>query len=427
MKAIFSRIGKFFLAIGKLINFTRKFVLNILFVLIIGAIIFALTDDDKTTDDTEPSALVLNLAGPIVEQKNYDNPLDSVMSEALGKPDVQQNVLFDVVETIRAAATDNDITGLVLNLKGMSETSLTKLRYIAKAIEEFKAAGKPVYAYGDNYSQSQYYLASYADKVFLSPDGGVMLTGYGTYTLYYKSLLAKLDVTTHVFRVGTYKSFVEPYIRDGMSAAAKEANTVWLTQLWGAFSDDVAKNRKIKPQTLTPNIDEFVTQLKSVNGDFAQLSKKLGLVDSLVTRDQMNQYLIDTFGANDKHSFKHINYYDYQHLLVDNQKPSPNKVAVIIVSGAIVDGQSSQGSAGGDTIASLLNKARFDKQVKSVILRVDSPGGSAFASEIIRNQVDALKRAGKPVVVSMSSVAASGGYWISSSADEIIADRKSVV
>ncbi|PSV98665.1 signal peptide peptidase SppA [Photobacterium iliopiscarium] len=426
MKAIFSRIGKFFLAIGKLINFTRKFVLNILFVLIIGAIIFALTDDDKTTDDTEPSALVLNLAGPIVEQKNYDNPLDSVMSEALGKPDVQQNVLFDVVETIRAAATDNDITGLVLNLKGMSETSLTKLRYIAKAIEEFKAAGKPVYAYGDNYSQSQYYLASYADKIFLSPDGGVMLTGYGTYTLYYKSLLAKLDVTTHVFRVGTYKSFVEPYIRDGMSAAAKEANTVWLTQLWGAFSDDVAKNRKIKPQTLTPNIDEFVTQLKSVNGDFAQLSKKLGLVDSLVTRDQMNQYLIDTFGANDKHSFKHINYYDYQHLLVDNQKPSPNKVAVIIVSGAIVDGQSSQGSAGGDTIASLLNKARFDKQVKSVILRVDSPGGSAFASEIIRNQVDALKRAGKPVVVSMSSVAASGGYWISSSADEIIAQPTTI-
>lgn len=426
MKAIFSRIGKFFLAIGKLINFTRKFVLNILFVLIIGAIIFALTDDDKSTDTTEPSALVLNLSGPIVEQKNYDNPLDSVMSEVLGKPEVQQNVLFDIVEAIRAAATDKDIIGLVLNLKGMSETSLTKLRYIAKAIEEFKASGKPVYAYGDNYSQSQYYLASYADKVFLSPDGGVMLTYYGTYTLYYKSLLAKLDVTTHVFRVGTYKSFVEPYIRDGMSTAAKEANTVWLTQLWGAFSDDVAKNRHIKPQTLTPNIDEFVTQLESVNGDFAQLSKKLGLVDSLVTRDQMTQYLIDTFGANDKHSFKHISYYDYLPLLVDDQQPSPNKVAVVIVNGAIVDGKSSQGSAGGDTIASLLNQARFDKQVKSVILRVDSPGGSAFASEVIRNAVDALKRAGKPVVVSMSSVAASGGYWISSSANEIIAQPTTI-
>ncbi|WP_318459024.1 signal peptide peptidase SppA [Photobacterium leiognathi] len=426
MKAIFTGIGKIFGAIWKLINFTRKFILNLIFLVIVGAIIFAFNSDDESADKPEASALVLDLSGPIVEQKNYDNPLDGIVSNVMGQPPVEQNVLFDIVEAIRTAATDSSITGLVLNLKNMPETSLTKLRYIAKAIQEFKASGKPVYAYGGHYSQSQYYLASYADKIFMSPDGGVMLTGYGTYTLYYKSLLEKLDVTTHVFRVGTYKSFVEPYIRDGMSAAAKEANTVWLDQLWGAYTSDVAKNRNIDSATLTPETDNFIEQLTAVNGDFAQLSKKMGLVDELVTRPQLSQTLIKAFGDNGEHSFKQISYYDYLSMLVDDQEPSKNKVAVVVASGAIVDGKSSQGTAGGDTIAGLLRKARFDKDVKSVILRVDSPGGSAFASEVIRNEVDALKEAGKPVVVSMSSVAASGGYWISSSASKIIAQPTTI-
>lgn len=426
MKTIFKGIGAFFRAIWKLINFTRKFVLNLMFFVIVGAIIVALSDSQEGAEKPDASPLVLNLSGPIVEQKNYDNPVDSIISDAMGQPPIEQNVLFDIVETLRSAATDNAITGLVLNLQNMPETSLTKLRYIAKAIEEFKAAGKPVYAYGGHYSQSQYYLASYADKIFMSPDGGVMLTGYGTYTLYYKSLLEKLDVTTHVFRVGTYKSFVEPYIRDGMSAAAKEANAVWLDQLWSAYTQDVANNRDINVKTLTPEMATFIEQLKAVNGDFALLSKKMGLVDALVTRKEWNRYLTDTFGTGKNNNYKQISYYDYRTLLTNKPMPSKNKVAVVIASGAIVDGKSSQGSAGGDTIAHLLRQARFDNDVKSVILRVDTPGGSAFASEVIRNEVDALKEAGKPVVVSMSSVAASGGYWISSSADKIIAQPTTI-
>ncbi|HIF9330490.1 signal peptide peptidase SppA [Photobacterium damselae] len=427
MKTIFKGIGRVCKAIWNLLSFTRQLILNLIFLILVGALFFAFYQGDKDTEtQPQPGALVLDLSGPIVEQKDPVNPVDSLLSEAMGKEPQQENVLFDIVEAIRAASGDNDIKGLVLNLQNMPETSLTKLRYIAKAITDFKQSGKPVYAYGDNFSQSQYYLASYADKVFMSPDGAILLTGYGSYTLYYKSLLEKLDVTTHVFRVGTYKSAIEPYIRDNMSDAAKEANTVWLNQLWQAYTSDVAKNRNIDAAELTPKLPDFIAALKSVDGDFAKLSVKLGLVDSLMTHPEMTQEFEKTFGTDQDHNFNQISYYDYLASLTDINVPSKNKIAVVIASGAIIDGPQRPGTTGGDTTAELLREARFDNNVKAVILRVDSPGGSAFASELIRNEVDALQKAGKPVVVSMSSVAASGGYWISSSADKIIANPTTI-
>ncbi|HIF9070715.1 TPA: signal peptide peptidase SppA [Photobacterium damselae] len=427
MKTIFKGIGRVCKAIWNLLSFTRQLVLNLIFLILVGALFFAFYQGDKDTEtQPQPGALVLDLSGPIVEQKDPVNPVDSLLSEAMGKEPQQENVLFDIVEAIRAASGDNDIKGLVLNLQNMPETSLTKLRYIAKAITDFKQSGKPVYAYGDNFSQSQYYLASYADKVFMSPDGAILLTGYGSYTLYYKSLLEKLDVTTHVFRVGTYKSAIEPYIRDNMSDAAKEANTAWLNQLWQAYTSDVAKNRNIDAAELTPKLPDFIAALKSVDGDFAKLSVKLGLVDTLMTHPEMTQEFEKTFGTDQDHNFNQISYYDYLASLTDINVPSKNKIAVVIASGAIIDGPQRPGTTGGDTTAELLREARFDNNVKAVILRVDSPGGSAFASELIRNEVDALQKAGKPVVVSMSSVAASGGYWISSSADKIIANPTTI-
>ncbi|MDO6499623.1 signal peptide peptidase SppA [Photobacterium sanguinicancri] len=427
MKMLFKGIGKIFRALWKLLSFTRQLILNLFFLAFVGIIIFAFTQGTEEPVQATKSALVLDLAGPIVEQRSIISPVDQLTSNALGRPQVQENVLFDIVDTIRHASTDNNITGLVLNLKDMAGTNLTKLRYIAKAINEFKEAGKPVYAFGDNFSQSQYYLASYADKVFMSPDGGVLLTGYGSYTLYYKSLLDKLDVNTHVFRVGTYKSFVEPYTRDSMSDAAREANTAWLNQLWGAYTQDVAANRQIEASALSPELDDFVKQLKAVNGDFAKLTLNMGLVDELVSRPLLLQKLVDAFGSDDNDSFKQISYYDYMPTVMPAELPSSNKIAVVVASGAIVDGDGrQQGTIAGDTTAAMLRDARLDDNVKAVILRVDSPGGSAFASEVIRNQVDALKQAGKPVVVSMSSLAASGGYWISSSADKIIAQPTTI-
>ncbi|MEJ2763254.1 signal peptide peptidase SppA [Photobacterium sp. MCCC 1A19761] len=426
MKVIFKGIGKLFRALWRLISFTRQLILNLLFLAFAGLLIFAFYPSEEKPALPEKAALVLDLSGPIVEHRAHTNPIDEFAGSALGQPPVQENVLFDIVDSIRAASTDNHITGLVLNLQDMSETNLTKLRYIAKAIQEFKQAGKPVYAVGDSYKQSQYYLSSYADKVFMSPDGAVLLTGYGSYSLYYKSLLEKLDVNTHVFRVGTYKSFVEPYTRDSMSDEAREANTAWLNQLWDAYTRDVANNRKIDPAMLTPELDDLITRLEALGGDFAKLSLEMGLVDELVNRPVLNQKLIDQFGKDEDDHFNQISYYDYLSTVDNRDLPSENKVAVVVASGAIVDGQQHQGTIGGDSTAALLREARLDDDIKAVILRVDSPGGSAFASEVIRNEVDALKLAGKPVVASMSSLAASGGYWISASASKILAQPTTI-
>ena len=428
MKGLFHFISKCFQAIWKLLSFTRQLVLNLFFLAFIGVIAFTFlsTDDIQQDQTVEKKALILDLSGPIVEESKFREPLERVTADLLGSQRSQENVLFDIVDTIRYAAKDDNVSGLVLHLKEMNETSLTKLRYIAKAINTFKASGKPVYAIGDYYNQSQYYLASYADKIFMAPDGAVLLRGYGAYTLYYKDLLEKLNVSTHVFRVGTYKSAVEPYLRNDMSDAAKESTSAWLTQLWDAYLGDVSTNRQIDAKTLTMPMDQFIAKLTALNGDLSQMTVELGLVDKLATRQEVRKDLITEFGPNGYDSFKQISYYDYLPQVHPSIIPDAKDIAVVVASGAIMDGTQRQGTVGGDSTAALLRQARDDDNVKAVVLRVDSPGGSAFASEIIRNEVDALQEAGKPVVISMSSVAASGGYWISASADKIIAQPTTI-
>ncbi|TON42620.1 signal peptide peptidase SppA [Vibrio parahaemolyticus] len=422
MKKLFKFIGLIFKGIWKSITFIRLALANLLFLLMIAVFYFAFTYTGEGRPVIEKeSALVMNLSGPIVEQRGYVNPMDSVAGSLLGNEMPKENVLFDIVDTIRYAKDDTKVSGLVLALRDLPETNLTKLRYIAKALNEFKASGKPVYAVGDFYNQSQYYLASYADKVYMAPDGGVLIKGYSAYSMYYKTLLEKLDVSTHVFRVGTYKSAIEPFIRDDMSDAAKESATRWVTQLWSAFVDDVTTNRNINAKVLNPTMEELLAEMKSVDGDLAQLAVKMGLVDELATRQDIRTLFAKEFGSDGKDSYNAISYYDYLATIRPDYTLANHDIAVVVASGAIMDGQQPRGTVGGDTVASLLRQARNDEKVKAVVLRVDSPGGSAFASEVIRNEVEALKKAGKPVVVSMSSLAASGGYWISMSADKIVA------
>ncbi|WP_434359589.1 signal peptide peptidase SppA [Parasalinivibrio latis] len=431
MKALFKFIGGFFKLIWKTLSFTRQLILNLLFLLIVAIVIIGWRESAKLTEEPVQTgyegALLVNLYGPIVEQATYSRPVDNLSRRLLGDELPTENVLFDIVDAIRAAAQDDKITGLVLSLSDMPETSLTKLRYIAKAINEFKASGKPVFAVGSHYSQSQYYLASYADEVLMAPDGGVMLQGYSSYQLYFKRLLDKLDVTTHVFRVGTYKSAVEPFIRDDMSNSAREANSVWLKQLWAAYTSDVAHNRDIEAASLSPDSETLISRMKQANGDFARFAVNMGLVDKLANRPETRQFLEEKFGSDGDHSFKHISLYDYYSTpAMGFNITGHDQIAVVVASGAIIDGPSRDGAAGGDTIAAQLRDARFDDKIKAVILRVNSPGGSAFASEVIRNEIQALKAAGKPVVVSMSSMAASGGYWISSDANQIIAQPTTI-
>ncbi|MCG3736808.1 signal peptide peptidase SppA [Vibrio cincinnatiensis] len=422
MRQLFRFIGLIFKGFWKVITFIRLALTNLIFLLSIAIVYFLYLNADSPAPTVDKaSALVLNLSGPIVEQSSYLNPMDSLSDSLFGRELPRENVLFDIVDTLRYAKNDDKVTGVVLALREMPETNLTKLRYIAKAINEFKSSGKPVYAIGDFYNQSQYYLASYADKIYLAPDGGIMLRGYSNYNLYYKSLLEKLDVNTHVFRVGSYKSAVEPFIRDDMSDEAREAASQWLSQLWGAYIGDVASNRQLDPQQLNPTMEEFLALLRNASGNLAELSLSLGLVDQLATRQQVRHELAQVFGSDGEDSYNAVGYYRYRNMMKPTFTPSANDIAIVVASGAIMDGTQSRGNVGGDTVAGLLRQARQDANVKAVVLRVDSPGGSAFASEVIRNEIEALKAAGKPVVASMSSLAASGGYWISMSADKIVA------
>ncbi|AIU67410.1 signal peptide peptidase SppA [Vibrio coralliilyticus] len=422
MKKLFKFIGMIFKGIWKLITFIRLALVNLIFLATIGIIYFIYTSAESPVPSVpQESALVLNISGPIVEQSRYVNPMDSFTGSLFGQDMPRENVLFDIVESIRHAKDDPKITGIVLALRDMPETNLTKLRYIAKALNEFKASGKPIYAAGEFYNQSQYYLASYADKIYLAPDGAVLIKGYSAYSMYYKTLLEKLDVNTHVFRVGTYKSAIEPFVRDDMSDAAKESASRWLGQLWGAYVDDVATNRQVSAKTLNPTMEEFLGLLKEQDGDLAALSLELGLVDELATRQQVRADLTEVFGSNGEDSYNYVDYYEYQTTMKPKFDLSQDDIAIVVASGAIMDGSQPRGATGGDTVAALLRQARNDDKIKAVVLRVDSPGGSAFASEVIRNEIEVLKEAGKPVVASMSSLAASGGYWISMGADRIVA------
>ena len=300
---------------------------------------------------------------------------------------------------------------------------VTKLQDLADAIEDFKTSGKKVIAFDDNFSQAQYFLASQADEIYMSPQGGVFLTGFARVGTYFKSLLDNLEISMNVFKVGTYKSAVEPFIRDNMSDEAKLANRAWLSDLWTGFIDDLAVRRAITADDISAYIANYRENLIEVSGDSAKLALNKGLVDALLTRIEFREKMIELVGRDDDHkSFKQITHDNYLKAIkgpIEYINPRTNKVAVITAKGNILDGEHKEGEIGGDTVSRIIRKTRLNEQVKAIVLRVDSGGGSAFASEVIRQELVKAQADGIKVVVSMGDVAASGGYWISATADEI--------
>lgn len=387
-------------------------------------------DKPESMSIQDGSALLLNLNGVLVEQAEEIDPIEVLLEERYGRSNPTQIEVHDVVQTLRAAKTDDRIKGLVLDLGGLrvSSSSASKLYYIADALSSFKESGKPVIAVGEDYSQEQYLLASYADKIYLHNYGSLIVYGYGSYGTYVKSFLEKVKVSSHVFRVGTYKVAVEPYMRDDMSPEAKEANLAYLNVLWDDYIETVEAARGLPAGTIENYANNLGEIMSTVGGDFAKAALKTGLVDELKSRAEMNQLLIDAYGkTRDGKSFKHVSYRRYL-LSIDGpvDDADPN-VAVVTVAGSIVAGEAPAGqAAGGDTIAALLKRARLDDKVKAVVLRIDTPGGSAFGSEVIREEVLALKAAGKPVVASMGSLATSGGYWVAAPANEIWASPATI-
>ena len=426
MRTLWRITGRLFSAVWRIINFIRECILNLflLLLIVVGVGIWSQVSGGSANSakTLTGGALKIDLAGMVVDQPSAQNRLSKIGRELLGSRSetLQQNSVFDIVNAIRQAKSDNKITGIVLDLRNFGGGDQPSLQYIGKALREFRDAGKPVYAYGDNFSQAQYYLASFANTIYLSPQGAVDIHGMATNALYYKTLLDTLKVSSHVFRVGTYKSAVEPFLRDNMSPAARDADSRWINQLWNNYLTTVSANRQLTPQQVFPGADNLITALKAVNGSTATYALNTRLVDGLESRAAVDQILIHKFGWDSQtNDYRNVSIYDYP--LKDSQTDGPANIAVIVANGAIVDGDSGAGNVGSDTLVSQIRAARLDKNIKAIILRVNSPGGSVTASEAIREELMAAKQAGKPVVVSMGGVAASGGYWISTPASYIIA------
>ena len=415
----------------KALCFIRDLVMNVVFlgfVLLLVAIISFSSGGKKSTALTSEGALLLNLDGYLADNRDETLRWQDALSELNGEHVPRKISTFDVVFAIQQAEDDPKIKGLVLDLNYFEGADLPALDFIGGAISHFKDAGKPVIAYADNYSQGQYYLASFADEIYLNSIGSVDIHGLSQENLYFKEMLDKLAVTPHIFRVGTYKSAVEPFLRNDMSAEAKANMQRWLGEMWNNYVLSVSENRNIKKDNILPNAKQYLAELKALKGNSTAYAQQRGLVTDIVTRLDLDKKLAALFGKGSDGKANLIEFDDYLTQLPDRLEHYnvPNKIAVVNVEGTIIDGESDDENSGGDTIARILRKAHDDNSVKAVILRVNSPGGSAFASEIIRQETENLQKIGKPVIVSMGAMAASGGYWISSTADYIIADANTI-
>jgi len=415
---------RLFRGIATAFRFVRNSVLNLVFLVLFIAFISVIFSGEEQIEVPQTTALVLDLKGDLVEEKTWVDPVEAAIEEGTGGSEENPEVLVrDVVKVIENATRDDRIKVMVLALAEMGGGSQDKLRTVGSAIEKFKAAGKKVYATGTYYGQAQYFLASYADSINLNPNGTVLLEGYGSYPMYYKSALEKLKISTHVFKVGTYKSAVEPFIRDDMSPEAKEANKAWLDELWTSYKTQVAERRGFDVTNFDETFASLYQRISEVNGDMTEYALKHKLVDTVLSRENFRKEIIAIVGEDsEEHTFNQVNYDDYHHLVIPKHampNPLTDKVALVIARGTIVDGSVKPGMIGGDSTSALLRDARLDDTVKAVVLRIDSGGGSAFASELISEEIRLLKAAGKPVVASMGAVAASGGYWIAAPANEI--------
>jgi protease IV len=402
---------------------TRRFILNLLLLLLLGALLW-LVFKPGLPALKDKTALVLSLNGAIVEQRIALSPRDQVLGIGRGQ-DSSQVALRDVVAALDAGAKEPAITHALLVLDDLQGGSLPALREVTLAIERFKAAGKPVYAWGSEYDQRQFFLAAHANEVWLHPMGSVLVEGYGRQRTYYKGLLDKAGINANVIRAGKYKSANETYAAAGPSPETLEAEGAVFATLWQSWTNAVEKARKQPAGSVMAAIDSLPASLVAVQGDPARWAIERKWVDALKTRDEMRALLIDK-GAKDEAN-KTFRQVGWQELLARSKpKTTGDAIGVVVAQGGISDGRAGPGQIGGLSTSELIRKAREDDKIKAIVLRVDSPGGSAFGSELVRRELELTRKAGKPVVVSMAGLAASGGYWISMAADELIADEATV-
>lgn len=422
-----SSAKRVFLGIWRVIDGARKVFLNLVFFLIVFLILGAMLSTGETLVVQPNSALLVQPSGRVVEEYT-GSPFDHALQKA-SEGRVMETRLRDIVSAIRRAGNDSRITVLVLDPTHLSGIGLAALHEVEEAVRDFRESGKPVIAIGDLLGQHQYYFTALADEVWLNPEGVVWMDGYAVYRQYYREVLDKLSVEVNLFRAGEYKSAGEPWIRGDMSPEAREANLFWLSSLWHQYLDGISRLRGVPLEDLSGSIEAFPERLEAAGGDFAVLARDLGLVDRLVTRTEAYHELA-TMSARDYNGdgFRHVDMDEY--VFAGGFKPvkpgKGDKVAVVVAQGDIIQGHADRGAVASESISAQLRALARRQDVAAVVLRIDSPGGDAYASEKVRLEAQALRDAGKTVVVSMGNVAASGGYWIAMAADEVWASPSSI-
>jgi protease-4 len=400
-----------------------KDLLVLLILLLFFAGLWAALGKRAALNVPDGSALVLNIEGAIVDQASEDDPLNLALG-ASGRKEIQAR---DLIRAIELAAEDKRIKTLVLDLDLFVGGGQANLQSVATAMARFRKAGKPIEAYATAYTDDGYYLASAADRIWLSPLGGVLLTGPGGRGLYFSNALEKLSIDVEVFRVGTYKAAVEPFTRADASPEAKAADQALVDGLWQIWLGDVTARR---PRTDIPAwLRALPQRIAAAGGDQAKAALAAGLVDRIGNRSTFDKVLTEELGAADKpgaYPYRNIGLATYLAAQGSSKSSGPT-VGVVYVTGNIVDGEAPRGSAGSATITEAVRRALAEqKDLKALVVRIDSPGGSVTASEEIRETLAAARESGLPLVASMGPVAASGGYWIASAADEIIAHPSTI-
>lgn len=422
-RSIFSYVRQGFGFCWRALDFGRRAIFNLLFLIVLLALAWSFIFGG-VKPLSEKTTLVLELKGDLVEQ-SASGVRDAVKANLAGGEVRRTVVLRDVLNVLDAAAKDPNVGSALLLMDEMSGGGQVGLREVARAVERFKASGKKVVAWGNGFSQGQYLVAAHANEVYVHPMGGVFLEGFGRHRTYYRDALDKVGVTVNLVKVGTFKSAAEPFIANGPSPAAQEADAYLYNALWASYTDEIEKSRKLPQGHVMKTIDDLPALFEKAGGNLGKFSLDAKLVDGLKTRDEIRQMMIER-GARDAQgkSFRQVAFEEYLGRV--RPKVMGDAVGVVMAVGEISDGTAPAGQIGGISTSNLIRAAREDKNIKAVVLRVDSPGGSAFASELIRRELELTRAAGKPVIVSMGNVAASGGYWISMSADEVIAEPNTI-
>ena len=418
----FSALRRGFGLFWRAVDATRRTFFNLIFLFVLVVVLIAMFSGG-IKPLTPKTALVINIKGTIVEQST-GSVQDTLLANVNGDSRHQVQ-LRDVLTVLNAAAADKGIGSVLLMVEDLDAAGLAQLNDMGAAIERVKAAGKPVIAWAGNYDQRQYLLAAHATEVYMHPMGMVNVKGFGRYRNYYRDALDKVGVTVNLMKVGTYKSFAEPYIGNGPSDAAAEAEAVLYNALWKSYTTTVETARKLPAGAIDGMINKLPELMEAAQGDGARVMLDNKLVNGLITRDQLRALMIKRgeYDATAK-TFRQVSFDEF--LGRHRPKMFGDAVGVIVASGEITDGSAGPGAIGGNSTSNQIRRAREDEQIKAVVLRVDSPGGSAFASELIRRELELTRAAGKPVIVSMGNVAASGGYWMSMAADEVIADPSTI-